>query len=56
MDVTICGVALALERLWVLLVLIVLLPLQIRNARREGTLLSKKFGAEYQAYRRRTWL
>jgi len=55
-DLTICGLALALKRWPVLLILVVLLPLQIRNARREDKLLAKKFATEYETYRRRTWL
>jgi protein-S-isoprenylcysteine O-methyltransferase Ste14 len=39
-----------------LLLLAVLVPLQIRNARRERTLLNEKFGERYEAYRRGTWL
>ena len=55
-DVTMSGIALALERWWILLALLILLPLQIRNARRENKLLAESFGAEYQAWRDRTWL
>jgi protein-S-isoprenylcysteine O-methyltransferase Ste14 len=56
LDLTILGVALALQSWWVLLVLMILLPLQIWNARRESKLLAERFGAEYQAWRSRTWL
>jgi len=55
-DVTISGMALALERWWILVVLLILLPLQIRNTRRENKLLAESFGAEYRAWRHRTWL
>jgi protein-S-isoprenylcysteine O-methyltransferase Ste14 len=54
-DLTVCGIALALHRWEVLLVLAVLLPLQIRNARKERALLREKFGERYEAYRRATW-
>ena len=55
-DSTVCGIALALQRWYVLLVLAVLVPLQIRNAPRERKLLQEKFGERYEAYRRSTWL
>jgi protein-S-isoprenylcysteine O-methyltransferase Ste14 len=54
-DLTVCGIALALDRWSVLLLLAILLPLQIRNARLERRLLEEKFGAQYVAYRRKTW-
>ena len=56
MDLTILGLALALDSWWVLAVLVVLLLLQVRNAQRESKLLAERFGADYQAWRRRTWL
>jgi protein-S-isoprenylcysteine O-methyltransferase Ste14 len=55
LDLTICGIALALHRWYVLLPLAVLLPLQMRNARRERKLLHEKFGERYEVYRRATW-
>ena len=54
-DLAICGIAIALERWVVLLLLAILLPLQIRNTVRERKLLSAKFGERYDAYRRTTW-
>ena len=54
-DLTICGIALAVSRWFVLLLLVILLPLQIRNARRERTVLREKFGERYERYRRATW-
>lgn len=38
-DLTVCGIALAVHGWYVLLLLVVLLPLQMRNARRERALL-----------------
>jgi protein-S-isoprenylcysteine O-methyltransferase Ste14 len=55
-DLTICGIALAVHRWFMLLPLAVLLPLQIRNARVERRLLGEKFGERYHAYRNSTWL
>jgi len=54
-DLTVCAIALAVHRWYVLLLLAVLVPLQIRNTRRERKLLHQKFGERYEAYRRRTW-
>jgi hypothetical protein len=54
-DLTICGIALATHCWYVLLVLLILMPLQTRNARREGQLLHEKFGERYKMYRRATW-
>lgn len=54
-DLTVCGVALALNRWYVLLLLVVLVPLQIRNAHRERKLLRQKFGERYDVYRSGTW-
>jgi len=56
LDLAICGIALAVGRWYVLLPLAILVPLQMRNARREGKLLQEKFGERYEAYRRGTWL
>jgi protein-S-isoprenylcysteine O-methyltransferase Ste14 len=54
-DLTVCGLALALHRWYVLLLLVILLPLQTRNARKERQLLREKFGERYETYRRATW-
>jgi protein-S-isoprenylcysteine O-methyltransferase Ste14 len=54
-DLTLCGIALAIHRWYVLLLLVILVPLQIRNAHRERTLLRVKFGERYEMYRRATW-
>jgi protein-S-isoprenylcysteine O-methyltransferase Ste14 len=55
-DLTACGIALAVHRWYVLLLLIILLPLQMRHARAERKRLQEKFGERYEAYRRATWL
>ena len=55
-DLTVCGVALAGHRWYVLLLLVILLPLQARNARKERELLQQKFGERYDIYRRGTWI
>jgi len=54
-DIAICGVALAAQRWWILLVLLILVPLQIRNSRNERALLLAKFGDEYRTYEQNTW-
>jgi protein-S-isoprenylcysteine O-methyltransferase Ste14 len=54
-DLTICGIALALHRWYLLLLLVILLPLQMRNARAESKLLQEEFGERYDIYRRATW-
>jgi protein-S-isoprenylcysteine O-methyltransferase Ste14 len=54
-DLTVSGIALAAHRWYVLLLLVILLPLQTRNARRESHLLQEKFGDRYVAYRDATW-
>jgi protein-S-isoprenylcysteine O-methyltransferase Ste14 len=55
LDVAICGIALAVHHWWVLLLLVVLVPLQIRNSRKERDLLHAKFGEQFEIYRRATW-
>jgi hypothetical protein len=54
-DLTICGIALAVHRWYVLLPLLILLPLQAKNARAECSLLQQKFGERYDTYRANTW-
>ncbi len=56
MDLTVLGLALALDSWWVLAVLVVLLPLQVGNARRENKLLAERFGTDYRNWRSRTRL
>jgi protein-S-isoprenylcysteine O-methyltransferase Ste14 len=55
-DITICGIALAAQRWWVLLPLLILAPMQMRNSRKERELLLAKFGDAYVDYDRKTWL
>ncbi|HXQ29159.1 MAG TPA: methyltransferase [Gemmatimonadales bacterium] len=55
LDLAVCGIALALQRSYVFLVLVILVPLQMRNAIRERVVLRAKFGERYDAYRRATW-
>lgn len=49
MDLTVLGLALALDSWWVL-------PLQVGNARRENKLLAERFGTDYRNWRSRTRL
>ena len=55
LDLTICGIALAVHYWYVLLLLVILLPLQIRNSRKERDLLREKFGERFELYRKATW-
>jgi protein-S-isoprenylcysteine O-methyltransferase Ste14 len=54
-DLAICGITLALHRWWVLLPLLLLLPLQVKNARAERSILRKTFAERYETYRSATW-
>lgn len=54
-DLTVCGIALAVHRWYVLLFLVILLAIQTRNAHRERKLLREKFGERYEIYRHATW-
>lgn len=54
-DITVVGIAIAAHNWYVLLLLVLMIPLQILNARKERKLLSQKFGERYQAYARSTW-
>ena len=54
-DLTICGIALAVHQWYVLLLLVILLPLQIKNSYQERRLLHEKFGERFEIYRRATW-
>jgi protein-S-isoprenylcysteine O-methyltransferase Ste14 len=49
------GIALVIGKLWPLLLLVGVIPLQVSRARREEAVLRAAFGAEYDDYRRRTW-
>ncbi len=42
-------------RLWLLLALLILIPVQIYRARKEEQVLATTFGAAYLEYKRRTW-
>jgi protein-S-isoprenylcysteine O-methyltransferase Ste14 len=54
-DLAVCGIALAAHRAFVLLLLAILLPLQVKNARQERKVLNEAFSERYEAYRRSTW-
>lgn len=54
-DLTIVGITTALGIWYLLAILLVLIPLQVRNARKESGLLLEKFGETYEQYRSQTW-
>jgi protein-S-isoprenylcysteine O-methyltransferase Ste14 len=54
-DLTVCGIAFAVHRWYVLLLLVILVPAQMRNSRKERKVLRQKFGERYETYRRATW-
>ena len=49
------GMAVAVQRPFLFLLFLVLVPLQILRARREARVLEEKFGDRYRAYRAATW-
>jgi protein-S-isoprenylcysteine O-methyltransferase Ste14 len=54
-DLAVCGIALAAQRWWILLPLLIMVPLQIRNSHKEHDLLLAKFGDAYREYERKVW-
>jgi protein-S-isoprenylcysteine O-methyltransferase Ste14 len=54
-DLTIVGITVGLGIWYLLAILLVLIPFQIRNSRKEGRLLQEKFGDTYTRYRSQTW-
>lgn len=51
----IAGFVLGIERPWLLLAFVVLVPMQIVRSQREARVLEEKFGEEYREYARQTW-
>jgi len=51
----ILGFLLALQRPYLLPILVVLIPIQIVRARREAEVLEARFGDAYREYRNKTW-
>jgi protein-S-isoprenylcysteine O-methyltransferase Ste14 len=49
------GFLLALQKPYLLLLLLILLPIQILRARQEARVLEQKFGDAYREYRSKTW-
>lgn len=52
----IAGIFMYINFPWALLILLLLIPVQIRRARAEEQVLADKFGETYTEYKRRTWL
>jgi len=53
--ILVAGVALMVQRVELLAVLLVLIPVQLLRAGREAAVLEAKFGDAYREYRKRTW-
>lgn len=51
----IAGVFLILARPLAFLVFLIVIPVQLRRARKEASVLEAAFGEEYRSYRARTW-
>ena len=54
-EIFLLGMVIILEKLWLLAVLLLIIPVQVWRARREARVLEEKFGEEYREYRKRTW-
>jgi protein-S-isoprenylcysteine O-methyltransferase Ste14 len=52
---TLAGIFLFINKPWLLLAFVVLLPLQLRRARAEEQVLTEKFGDQYLRYKSQTW-
>jgi protein-S-isoprenylcysteine O-methyltransferase Ste14 len=55
LDLTLASIALATGSWYPLAPLVIMVPLQTINSRREARVLEEKFGAAYTEYRRGTW-
>ncbi len=53
--ILVAGVALMVQRVELLALLLVLIPVQLIRAGREAAVLEAKFGDAYREYRKRTW-
>ncbi|MGD0734627.1 MAG: isoprenylcysteine carboxylmethyltransferase family protein [Terracidiphilus sp.] len=51
----ILGVIIWVNKPWLLLFYVVLIPLQISRSRKEERVLTEKFGETYVEYKRKTW-
>lgn len=51
----IAGVFLFAGKLWLFLFFLPLIPMQIHRSRKEEQVLTEKFGADYLAYKSKTW-
>ena len=50
------GALVALQVWWLVLAWLAMTPIQLLRIRREEKVLAEAFGAEYEAYRAKTWL
>ena len=53
--IAIAGLLLCLNRLGLFWIFLIVIPLQIVRARKEGQVLEERFGEEYRQYKARTW-
>jgi len=49
------GIIIWIDRPWLLLFLVLLIPMQILRSRREAQVLEDKFGPAYVEYKQKTW-
>ena len=52
----IAGIIIWVDRPWLLLVLVLVIPMQILRSRKEAQVLEDKFGPAYLEYKKKTWL
>jgi len=51
----IAGIIFWSNRLWLLLIFAVIIPMQVYRSRKEAQVLEEKFGAAYLEYKQKTW-
>jgi len=49
------GIIVWLDKPWLLLCFVILIPMQVYRSRKEAQVLAEKFGAAYEQYKRQTW-
>jgi protein-S-isoprenylcysteine O-methyltransferase Ste14 len=54
-ELVFAGAAVFMWSWWPVVIMVALIPMQMKRARREAAVLQDAFGEEYVAYRQRTW-